>query len=72
MAAERRRQEDLWRAWELRWRDALLWLVCLGVIAKEGFFGDPPNLGLIGAMVGVMGVPLVARRDERERRENEE
>lgn len=57
----------MWRLWELHAREALLWLVCLGVIVKEGFFSPHPNLGLIAAMVGTGGLPLVMRRDERDR-----
>lgn len=67
----RTRQEDLWNLWEVHMRELLFWVVCVGGIIKETFFSKDPNLALIGALIGAIGVPLVMKRDEKARHEGD-
>lgn len=66
-SSARKRQDDLWNLWEVHLREFLFWLVCIAGVIKEVFFSKEPNLPLITALIGAIGIPFVMRRDEKAR-----
>lgn len=62
-SSEPRREEDLWAHWERRLKDLAMFVFGAAGFFHEMLFRPEPEIALLVASCGLMGVPLVMAAD---------